>query len=113
MEREIRKLVLANGAVPFDEWFESLRDIKSQAAVDSRSRKFGPEISVTTNLSVTVCLNCESISAAGFEFTSQCTERKSSCFWAAAIKARRSAISSVRSNFGNDTNLYETQELSR
>jgi putative addiction module killer protein len=36
MEREIRKLALANGAVPFDEWFESLRDIKSQAAVDSR-----------------------------------------------------------------------------
>ena len=36
MEREIRKLALASGAVPFDEWFESLRDIKSQAAVDSR-----------------------------------------------------------------------------
>ena len=36
MEREIRKLALANGAVPFDQWFDSLRDMKSQAAVDSR-----------------------------------------------------------------------------
>jgi putative component of toxin-antitoxin plasmid stabilization module len=36
MEREIRKLELQNGRVPFDEWFESLRDKKMQAAVDSR-----------------------------------------------------------------------------
>jgi putative addiction module killer protein len=36
MEREIRKLELQNGLVPFDEWFDSLRDQKMQAAVDVR-----------------------------------------------------------------------------
>lgn len=36
MEREIKKLELQNGLVPFDEWFGSLRDRKWQAAVDSR-----------------------------------------------------------------------------
>ena len=35
-EREIRKLELENGRVPFDDWFESLRDLRLQAAVDSR-----------------------------------------------------------------------------
>ena len=35
-EREIRKLELENGQVPFDDWFESLRDLRMQAAVDSR-----------------------------------------------------------------------------
>jgi putative addiction module killer protein len=36
VERTIRKLEQQNGVVPFDEWFESLRDAKMQAAVDSR-----------------------------------------------------------------------------
>jgi putative addiction module killer protein len=35
-EREIRKLELSNGEVPFDLWFESLRDQKFQVAVDAR-----------------------------------------------------------------------------
>jgi putative addiction module killer protein len=33
---EIKKLWLQNGIVPFDEWFNSLRDRKMQAAVDAR-----------------------------------------------------------------------------
>jgi len=36
IEREIKKLELQNGLVPFDEWFDSLRDTRMQAAVDSR-----------------------------------------------------------------------------
>lgn len=36
IEREIKKLELQNGLVPFDEWFDSLRDQRMQAAVDSR-----------------------------------------------------------------------------
>lgn len=36
VEREIRKLALENGDVPFDIWFKSLRDFKLQAAVDAR-----------------------------------------------------------------------------
>lgn len=34
--REIKKLELQNGLVPFDEWFDSLRDRKWQTAVDAR-----------------------------------------------------------------------------
>ncbi|HUZ06710.1 MAG TPA: type II toxin-antitoxin system RelE/ParE family toxin [Candidatus Paceibacterota bacterium] len=36
IEREIKKLEIQNGVVPFDEWFDSLRDRKMQAAVDAR-----------------------------------------------------------------------------
>ena len=36
VEGEIQKLQLQNGTVPFDEWFEALRDKRMQAAVDSR-----------------------------------------------------------------------------
>ncbi len=36
IKREIKKLELQNGLVPFDEWFDSLRDKKLQAAVDTR-----------------------------------------------------------------------------
>jgi len=36
LEKEIKKLELQNGLVPFDEWFDSLRDRKMQAAVDTR-----------------------------------------------------------------------------
>lgn len=36
IEREIKKLELQNGLVPFDEWFDSLRDLRMQAAVDAR-----------------------------------------------------------------------------
>lgn len=35
-EREVRKLELENGEVPFDTWFNSLRDMRLQAAVDTR-----------------------------------------------------------------------------
>jgi len=36
IEREIRKIEVENGRIPFDEWFETLRDKKMRAAVDSR-----------------------------------------------------------------------------
>ena len=36
LEREIKKLKLQNGLVPFDEWFDSLRDQRMQVAVDAR-----------------------------------------------------------------------------
>jgi putative addiction module killer protein len=36
IEREIKKLELQGGLVPFDEWFDSLHDWKMQAAVDAR-----------------------------------------------------------------------------
>ncbi len=36
IEREIKKLELPNGLVPFDEWFDSLCDLRMQAAVDAR-----------------------------------------------------------------------------
>jgi len=36
VEQEIQKLALQNGLVPFDEWFDSLRDLRTQAAVDAR-----------------------------------------------------------------------------
>ena len=36
MERELKKLELENGLVPFDEWFDTLRDRRMQAAVDTR-----------------------------------------------------------------------------
>jgi len=36
LEKEIKKLELQNGLVPFDEWFDSLRDLRMQAAVDTR-----------------------------------------------------------------------------
>ena len=36
IEREIKKLQLQGGIVPFDEWFDSLRDLRMQAAVDAR-----------------------------------------------------------------------------
>jgi putative addiction module killer protein len=36
LEREIKKLELENGLVPFDEWFDSLRDMRMQATVDAR-----------------------------------------------------------------------------
>ncbi len=36
IEREIKKLELRNGLVPFDVWFDSLRDKRMQVAVDAR-----------------------------------------------------------------------------
>ena len=35
-EREIKKLELDNGSVPYDDWFDSLRDKRIQAAVEAR-----------------------------------------------------------------------------
>ena len=51
IEREIKKLELQNGRVPFDEWFDSLRDRRMQAAVDAwlarvRAGNFGDTKSV-------------------------------------------------------------------
>jgi hypothetical protein len=57
-EREIKKLELQNGLVPFDEWFDSLRDKKMQAAVDARLARGVPEISAIANPSVAACLSC-------------------------------------------------------
>jgi putative addiction module killer protein len=36
IEREIKKVEVENGRIPFDEWFETLRDRRMRAAVDSR-----------------------------------------------------------------------------
>jgi len=36
IEKEVKKLELRDGLVPFDEWFDSLRDRKMQIAVDAR-----------------------------------------------------------------------------
>ena len=36
LEWEVRKLELQNGLVPFDKWFDGLRDLRMQAAVDAR-----------------------------------------------------------------------------
>ena len=36
LEKEIKKLELQNGLVPFDEWFDSIRGKKMQAAIDAR-----------------------------------------------------------------------------
>ena len=36
IEREIKKLELQNGLVPYDDWFDSLHDKKLEAAVDVR-----------------------------------------------------------------------------
>ncbi|MBM3883990.1 MAG: type II toxin-antitoxin system RelE/ParE family toxin [Verrucomicrobia bacterium] len=36
MELDVHKLELANGRVPFDDWFQSLGNPKTQAAVDAR-----------------------------------------------------------------------------
>jgi putative addiction module killer protein len=36
IEREIKKLELQNGLVPFDEWFDFPCDRRMQAAVDAR-----------------------------------------------------------------------------
>ncbi len=36
IEREIKKLELQNKLVPFDEWFDSLRDRRMQVAVEAR-----------------------------------------------------------------------------
>ena len=36
LEKEIKKLELQNGLVPFNEWFDSIRDKKMQAAIDAR-----------------------------------------------------------------------------
>ena len=36
IELDVKKLELQQGRVPFDEWFDSLRDKRMQAAVDAR-----------------------------------------------------------------------------
>ena len=36
IEKEIKRLELQNGLIPFDEWFDSLHDQRMQAAVDAR-----------------------------------------------------------------------------
>jgi putative addiction module killer protein len=51
IEREIRKIKLENGSIPFDEWFDALVDKRMQGAVISRlarvrSGNFGDHKSV-------------------------------------------------------------------
>ena len=41
-ERDIKKLELQNGLVPFDEWFDSLRGRRMQVAVDTRLARVRP-----------------------------------------------------------------------
>jgi putative addiction module killer protein len=36
MELTVRKLQLENGRIPFDEWFDSLDDVRTQAVVTAR-----------------------------------------------------------------------------
>lgn len=56
IEREIRKLVLANGRVPFDDWYGSLTDKKVRASVAVRLNRvrlgnFGDHSSVGSGVS--------------------------------------------------------------
>ena len=78
IEREIRKLELQNGLVPFDEWFDSLRDLRMQAAVDARLTRCAPEISAIANPWAAAYLNCGSVSGRDSAFITDCTARKSS-----------------------------------
>lgn len=41
--REVRRYVTPNGKIPFDEWFDSLRDNKTKAKIEARLErvKFG------------------------------------------------------------------------
>jgi len=34
--REIRRYIMTNGRVPFAEWFDSLRDVKTQTIINKR-----------------------------------------------------------------------------
>lgn len=76
MEREIQKLVLQSGRIPFDEWFDSLRDWKMQAGVDARltgvrAGNFGDCKSVGGG-----CLSCGSRWGLACAFTTDCAARK-------------------------------------
>jgi len=81
IEREIKKLELQNGLVPFDEWFDSLRDKRMQAAV---------------------CLNCGSRLGRGSAFIMDFTAGKLSSCWLAVINAVSRATSAARNNCGNN-----------
>ena len=77
IEREIKKLELQNGVVPFDEWFDSLRDKRMQAAVDARWPACAPEILVIANPWAAACLNCESHLGRDCGFIMDCTASRS------------------------------------
>ena len=57
IEREIKKLELQNKLVPFDEWFDSLRDRRMQVAVDAR----------LTRVRAGNFGDCKSVGGGGFE----------------------------------------------
>jgi hypothetical protein len=78
IEREIKKLELKSGLVPFDEWFDSLRDLRMQAAVDARLTRvragnFGDCKSVGGG-----GLSCGLVSVRDSAFITDCTAKKSS-----------------------------------
>ena len=103
IEREIKKLELQNGIVPFDDWFDSLRDKRMQAAVDARLARvragnFGDAKSVGGGVSE-LRINF----GPDFAFITVCTAGKSWCCWAVATKAASPATSAARSNTGNNS----------
>ena len=102
IEREIKKLELQNGLVPFDEWFDSLRDLRMQAAVDAR----------LTRVRAGNFGDCKSVGGGVFElrinlvrdsaFITDCTAGKLWCCWVAATNAANRATSAARNNCGNN-----------
>ena len=78
IEREIKKLELQNGLVPFDEWFDSLRDLRVRAAVDARLTRiragnFGDCKPVGSGV-----FDCGSLWVRDFEFITGFTDKESS-----------------------------------
>ena len=100
LEKEIKKLELQNGLVPFDEWFDSLRDRKMQAAVDARlalvrAGNFGDHKSVGGGVSeLRIALG------PGLRVYTGCTVGRSSFFWVAVTRAARRATSAMHNSCG-------------
>jgi probable addiction module antidote protein len=102
IEREVKKLELQNGLVPFDEWFDSLRNKKMQVAVDARLARvragnFGDCKPVAAE-----CLNCGSRLARDSASITDFTAGKWSSCWVAVIKAASRATSAARNSCGNN-----------
>ncbi len=76
VEREIRKLALENGDVPFDIWFNDLRDIKLQAAVDARLARVRAGNLGDLKVSARAYPNSESIKVPGCEFMLDSSDRE-------------------------------------
>jgi hypothetical protein len=78
IEREIKKLELQNGLVPFDEWFDFLCDRRMQAAVGARLARVRAGNLAIANPSVAGCLNYGSVLVLDSAFITGCTVKKSS-----------------------------------